>query len=507
MASSARQRIVFGMMGQAAKATLSLVASALLARWLEPSGYGTFIFVVGAINAIRQLFDLGTSTAYFTLAASTPRPAAFHRVYWGWLGVQLALMTLAISMLLPGDLYKGLFPSIPRPTATLAAVALFIQGNLWNAASQGAEASRQTARIQALGIVVTLAYLMAVVLLHLSGRLCTETVLALIAISWGIGCIAATRLRQHSKPTAPFAARYLGETFRLFTPHCLPLIPYAVLGAIAAFADRWMVQEWAGSQAQGEFGAAQQLGSLTLLVTVAMVPVLWKEIAESHHAGNREAALAKYARASDAMLITVAVPAGFVMPWTEEVVRLVLGPTYLGSGMLLALLVWYPVHQTLGQLQGAYFYATSRTAAYVTTGTVALVGGLVTSYALMAPQSAAPPGLGLGATGLAIRMLTVQFLTVSANELLLFGVRRGVKRLAIQSAIVTTCLALGWGCAQIGRAACQAPQLQALVAALSYTTLLSVVGYWTARGLGIASANPCDIVNGAAQRIRSIVRD
>ena len=507
MAKTARQRIVVGVVGQAARATLSLVTSALLARWLEPSGYGALVFLVGGTSAIRQLFDLGTSTAYFTLAASTPRPATFHRIYWGWLGLQLALMTVVVTMLLPADLYSQLFPSIPRPTATIAVIALFIQGSLWNAAGQGAEASKETARLQALSIVVTLCYLFAAILLHLAGRLCVETALALIAIIWGIGCVAATRLHQHSKPTAPYTTSFLRETVRLFAPHCLPLMPYAVLGAIAAFADRWMVQEWAGSQAQGEFGAAQQLSSLTLLVTVAVVPVLWKEVAETHHAGNREAALAKYARASDSMLITAAVPAGLAMPWTEELVRLVLGQSYRGSGMLLALLLWYPVHQSVGQLQGSYFYATSRTAAYVTTGTVSLVGGLVTSYILMAPQSAVPPGIGLGATGLAIRMLAVQFLTVSANELILFGFRRGGKRLATQSAIVLTCLALGWMCAKIGRATFQAPHLQALVAVLNYATLLLVVGYGATRGFGLASSNLRNFVQGATQRLRSLLRD
>jgi O-antigen/teichoic acid export membrane protein len=500
-----RQRVAIGVIGHGARASISLLASALLARWLEPSGYGTFVFVVGAATAIRQFFDFGTSTAFFTITAASPKPKSFYRAYWVWLGAQLLIATVLVGIALPASKFQEFFPTVSRSTAILAIVAIFIQGSFWSAACQGAEASRETARIHAISLVVALTYLVALLILNATGELNVEAVLAVIASAWGAACLAASYLHQYSPQDVNRRTGDFAEIFRLFAPHCRLMIPYALLGAASTFADRWMVQEWAGSQAQGEFGAALQLGSITILLTAATVPVLWKEAAEGHNAGHHDAARGNYARASNVMFIAAAVLAGLVMPWTPQIVQVSLGPSYGETGLLLALLVWYPVHQSVGQLQGTYLFATGRTAAYVKTGSVALVGGLALSYAMMAPRAASPSGLGLGSTGLAFKMLIVQFLTVSANDLLLFGMRRGATRILFQVTVAATCLAAGWLCASFSRNAFDAPTLQLLLSVLCYTVIVAGTGYVAARAHGLTSASPAQIVRDSLQRVRNLL--
>ena len=103
------------------------------------------------------------------------------------------------------------------------------------------------------------------------------------------------------------------------------------------------------------------------------------------------------------------------MPWAEEVLVLILGAPYSQGAVTFAIMLFYPLHQCLGQLCGAVFYATEHNKIQANIGYVFMVASMIVTYLLLAPTTSAVPGLGLQSNGLAIKMLVMQFFHVTVS--------------------------------------------------------------------------------------------
>ena len=77
------------------------------------------------------------------------------------------------------------------------------------------------------------------------------------------------------------------------------------------------------------------------------------------------------------------------------------------------IMAFYPIHQTYGQLSGSVFYATGQTRLYRNIGIFFMMLGLPITYFLIAPEGYL--GLNAGATGLAIKMVALQFIGVNVQ--------------------------------------------------------------------------------------------
>jgi hypothetical protein len=82
-------------------------------------------------------------------------------------------------------------------------------------------------------------------------------------------------------------------------------------------------------------------------------------------------------------------------------------------------MAFYPIHQTYGQLSGSVFYASGKTALYRNIGVFFMLLGLPVTFFLIAPR--VNMGLNMGATGLAVKMVILQLITV--NVMLFFNAK------------------------------------------------------------------------------------
>ena len=89
------------------------------------------------------------------------------------------------------------------------------------------------------------------------------------------------------------------------------------------------------------------------------------------------------------------------------------GKQYQDATSVVALMAFYPIHQTIGQINGTFYYSTARTKEYRNVGMFIIPFGLVLSYIFIAPVSNF--GLNLGAVGLAYQMLLIQLISVNVT--------------------------------------------------------------------------------------------
>jgi O-antigen/teichoic acid export membrane protein len=110
-----------------------------------------------------------------------------------------------------------------------------------------------------------------------------------------------------------------------------------------------------------------------------------------------------YTKASRFLFVFGAIVSGFLIPWSEDIVRVLLGPSYTAGAPALAIMLVSSIYMAAGQLNGVLLYAASRTKEQLFFGSILMAFSLPISYFMQAPPEAMIPGLELGAFGMALK--------------------------------------------------------------------------------------------------------
>lgn len=423
----------------------------LIARGLGPEQYGVMIFLLSTFTAVRQLFDMGSSTAFFTFLSRSQRSRRFVGLYFLWLGFQFFLTLVAVGLLFPASWIELIWNGEQRNLVILAFLAAYMQSVLWATVLQMGESQRLTRWVQVVAITVALAHLLLIAMAWWGAWLSVASIFCITIIEWIIAAIVVARQLHFS--AAEGISDAPKSVFREFLRYCLPLIPYAWVSFIYEFADRWLLQNYAGSIQQAYYSIAFQFGAVTAIVTSSILNIFWKEIAEAHHQKNSERVAMLYQKVSRGLFFIAAAGAGFLAPWADDILRITLGPAYIGGAATLMIMFFYPAHQSIGQIGGVMAYATELVSTYVKIGMVSMILSVVVTYIVLADGTASLPGLGLGSLGLAGKMVVMQILSVNV---LAFYLSRslGIKfDWLFQPVVAIACLAAGLMASMIAQAA------------------------------------------------------
>ena len=88
----------------------------------------------------------------------------------------------------------------------------------------------------------------------------------------------------------------------------------------------------------------------------------------------------------------------------------------MAASSVLAIMAFYPVAQTTGQLTTSALKATERTMSYARWSMILSIPDLLLTYILLAPRTALLPGAQLGAVGLAIKTAIYGLVSVEVYE-------------------------------------------------------------------------------------------
>jgi O-antigen/teichoic acid export membrane protein len=212
-------------------------------------------------------------------------------------------------------------------------------------------------------------------------------------------------------PKARLALSQIKGYIYEFYEYSAPLLFFGFIGLINGLQDRWFLQSFAGSVEQGFYGLSYQIGALCFLVSGSMTPLFWREIAKAFGEKDQEKMSAMY-RSYVPLLYTIAAfLAVFVTVQARKVTLLVGGNDFQAAAVPISIMALYPLHQTYGQLNGTFLLAVGQTRLYRNIGLGMMVVDLLLTFWLIAPIPL--HGLGLGAAGLAIKMVIVQVIGVN----------------------------------------------------------------------------------------------
>jgi O-antigen/teichoic acid export membrane protein len=152
-------------------------------------------------------------------------------------------------------------------------------------------------------------------------------------------------------------------------------------------------------------------------VTTSAIPVFLKEVAEAFAHGDTDRVRVLYSRTTQYLYFVAAVISCFAVPYAREILVGLIGYRFESGWTALGVMLLYPVSQSLGQVNGAFFYATGQTPLYrnLTIGSMAL--SMVLTYVLLAPPGRPTGGLGLGAVGLAVKTVLLSLVATNVQSL------------------------------------------------------------------------------------------
>jgi O-antigen/teichoic acid export membrane protein len=394
------------------RAGASFLTGIVIARSLGASKYGDLSFLLASTLSVASVLDFGTSSAFFTAMSRRRRSPLFLRLYLGWHAVQLFVPLIVIGVFLPSAVLDRLWVGQSREVVLLAFAATFLMNQTWAMLSQLAEARRRTAYAQAVTSVQALSHAALIAGAAWSGWLSVESVLVVLSLEYVLIAAVAGR-RLLSDCTDHQRAERWPDILDEFVTFCRPLVLYTACSFLHAFADRWLLQRYGGSAQQGLFAVAQQFAAIGLVLTAALTKVFWKEVAEAQASGNVGRMAELYGVTTRMLFFAVAWVCCLAVPYSAEILAWTLGPAFAGGSAALAVMLLFPVHQALGQLQGSFFFATGDTAVYSRIGIIGMLLSIPAAYLMLAPRDGVVSGLGLGALGLALKLVVLQWIGIA----------------------------------------------------------------------------------------------
>lgn len=414
---SLKKRYLYKLTGNLVWSCVALVTAGIVPRALGPASYGNFNFLTNFFIQVVNFFDMGTATAFYIKLSQRTNDyklIAFY-LYFSILITVFTFLLVAGSYFLkienilwPGQ--EGLFIW----AAAILGVLNWFSNHVMNRIM---DAYGMTIAGEKIVILQRILSLLLLLIIFFSGFLGLKeyflyqyVIIALLCIAWwGVLTQNGIYLFQKFRLTCLEIISYSKEFFN----YTYPLFIYTLAGFITAILDRWLLQIYGGSIQQGFFGLSSQIGVLCFLFTNSMTPLLMREfsIAFVNKDINQIAFL--FRRYIPLMYSITAFFSCFIAMQADKVVSIFGGSHFRDAVMVVIIMAFFPIHQTYGQLSSSVFYATGQIKLYRNIGIIFMIIGFPITYFLIAPKE--QWGIGIGAAGLAIKTVVLQFIAVNVQ--------------------------------------------------------------------------------------------
>ncbi|MDO8603558.1 MAG: hypothetical protein Q7O04_06915 [Candidatus Omnitrophota bacterium] len=393
------------------KIGLGFIAGVIIARTLGVKEYGNYSFLLGSFASIITLLDMGMSEAFYTFLSQRRRGLKFYFYYLLWIGIEFIIAMTLIIFIFPDTWRNNVWLGHSKNMIALAFAASFSMNKLWETVVHAGESIRHTVIVQIHQIVIAVLYLCIVITMAFLHRLTIPNLFIIIIFTYLLSSFMLSRRLRDNLMTEE--SINLTEAINEFKIYCAPLVMYGVVSFLYSFADVWFLQKFGGAVQQGYFSIGLRFSAICLIGTTSILKVFWKEVAEANELGNKERLYYLYSKISRGLCFVGAAGACFLIPFSREILVLLLGGEYVAGWFCLAIMFLYPIHQSLGQINVSYLLATAQNKLYSRIGIILMMVSIFVSYFVLAPRSSAIPGLSSGSIGLALKMVIFQIIGVN----------------------------------------------------------------------------------------------
>ncbi|MFC1590924.1 lipopolysaccharide biosynthesis protein [Thermodesulfobacteriota bacterium] len=431
-----------------------IASQAIVPRALGPAAYGNYSFLTDFFWQLIGFLNLNSSTALYTKICQRQSEKNLIRFYVGFAVAIVCLALLFICLSKACGLNQLFWPDQAMVFVALALVlACFRYYN--DTLVSISDAYKLTIKSELVNVSYKIICFVSILLLFifnsltLGSYLCLQILLLALSILFLILVVDKGRKvfleRWHLQ--WPQVKNYLKE-FWLF---CSPLIIVAAVSVVTVIFDRWLLQRVSGSEEQGYYSLGYQIGSVCILVTSAMIPLVFREYAVSLGKGDTGEFKRVLLRFTPMLYAISAYFSCFLAVEAKNVIALFGGKAFAPALFAVSLMCLYPIHQTLGQLNASVFFSAHKTKVYRNIGVGCALAGALVSLLLLGPKEYG--GFAAGANGLSIKMVVIQFFSVNIQLFYInkiWGIGLG-RLLSHQFVVIILFLASAFACSRLAQ--------------------------------------------------------
>jgi O-antigen/teichoic acid export membrane protein len=413
---SVRSRYAITLGAQIFRLLLSLISATIVPRALGPAVYGNYSFLLSTSSTLRGVLDTGTQQAFFTFSSQEHASGSLTRLYALVLCVQFSIVFAFIGLAGATGRTEWLWHAQRLDQIFLVTILdwlLFLALSL----QQLGDSKGLTAYQQLMGAAVALLTVVGLLLLRATDTLSFYTFVWLSLAGAGLNCaVLGYRLLVVNRAlfwNGVITVRNYAARWWRFTK---PLIVLQYYLPVVSYLGLFLIQKWYGSEEQGYYALALQWCGFAMVFTNSGIWIFWREVA--HHTASRDLRVAAgiYEQFSSLFFFLALVLSCWLFASSELLVQEVVGERFRAAAGVLAIMAFYPVSQTLGQLAMVSLKAMERTGSYARWTVVLSVPDVLLTYILLAPPSAPVPGLHLGAVGLALKTAVYGLVSVQVYD-------------------------------------------------------------------------------------------
>jgi len=420
---SLKKRYIFKLSASVFGLIISLGTQAIIPRGLGPSAYGNFNFLTNFFQQVFGFLDMGTSVCFYTKLSQRQRDfglVSFY-IYFSFLISLVALAFVTVTQAC--SIYAIIWPDQDIFYIYLAAIWGILTWFSSVVFNRMADAYGLTVSSEIVRMAQKVFALVLILLLFFSNQLNLTSFFFfnyIIMVFLSVATMIILERRGYSIiQNLWLSLNKIKEYTQEFYLYSRPLFIMSIFGLIINLADRWFLQYFGGSIEQGFYGFSYLIGSACFIFTGAMTPLIWRELSVAYGKRDFDQMSHLVRRYFPLFYSIAAILSCFIAIQADKVIYIMGGHQYDGALWSLIIMSFYPIHQTYGQLTGAVCMAASQTSLYSKIGFIIALIGIPVGYILIAPENRM--GLNAGATGLAIKMVVMQI--VSVNAVLYFNCR------------------------------------------------------------------------------------
>jgi O-antigen/teichoic acid export membrane protein len=391
---------------------LSLSIMGIVPRTLGVVNYGNFNYCTNILTKFLNLLDFRASTFFYTKISQNNFDINLKSFFAKFILIIFSVSIIIVGIFLGTNLSNYFFPELDKKLILISLI--FVQlSYLQDVYISMMDAAGLTINLEIYRVISKLLFVLAILLFYNLNYLDLYTLFYAYFASLILLIII---LRNKLNKNKIYLLKYLFtsskktiQTTKSFFKYSSPLAIYLVLSFLTDFFDRSILQLYSGSFGQGIYSFSYMISNLCFLVISPMFPIFTRELSILSVTQNREG-MSKLFRKYVPLLYTLtAILCCFLFNHTDIVVQLVGGNEYRNAEIALKVLLFFPLFSVYSMLNASVIYSNSRTKVLLIVSIILLPFGLGTSYFLVSNASWC---LNLGATGLAIKTILIEFVSI-----------------------------------------------------------------------------------------------
>ena len=377
-------RSLFSFLSVSLRSLLGFIFGVILARHLGVEDFGEYSLLLALFITLCNFIDFGASNAFYTFICKGYDSRLVYLIYTLWLFLQFSIVILCIYILDEQELFF-LFRHKDSTLLIVAFTAVFFQLQITKSISYLFESVRMTILSQTILLVLAFINISLIYFVNYFNFLNNVYIVFVIIFSSHlfIALVSFAIVNRFISFTKIDLMANFKTVLLKYVVFCYPLLFISFFSFVFKYFDTWYLQYMGGNSEQAIYSVAFKFAAISLMVSTAVIRIIWKEISELYSKGKEDLAWDYFVTSIKVLTVICVTFSAIVFPYSEILIINLYGDEYISAVPTFMVLLLFPIFQSLGQVSTIFFYCKEKTKVLSVFTMLTIPCGILLTYILL----------------------------------------------------------------------------------------------------------------------------